>query len=171
MRRLPPQEQITPPSEQPVPTFRNRRVLLIGLVVLLAVAGAALVASRVRGVDTATDDTTGFATQRVEGGNVTVAVTWGGSSADPIFDITLDTHSVDLDRIDLSQLAVLRVDGLEVQPVSWDAPKGSHHRAGTLTFPATAPDGDALIHLGTTTVELVIRDVAGVPERVFQWNP
>ena len=109
----------------------------------------------------------GGATQTNEGGQVTVKATWNGVSTGPVFDIVMDTHAVDLDGYDLAQLAILRVDGREIQPEGWDAPKGGHHRQGTLTFPATT----AVITSGTRTVELVIRDVAGVPERVFRWTP
>jgi len=111
-------------------------------------------------------------TQTNEGGQVTVKATWNGASAGPVFDVALDTHAVDLDGFDLAQLAVLRADGgREVRPTGWDAPKGGHHRSGRLTFPTTTADGTTLISAGTRTVELVIRGVAGVPERVFVWRP
>lgn len=115
--------------------------------------------------------TNGDATQTNEGGQVTIKATWNGVSAGPIFNVVMDTHSVDLDGYDLTQLAVLRVDGREVQPVGWDAPKGGHHREGTLTFPTIDVDENLLIAPSTRTVELVIRDVAGMPERVFRWTP
>jgi hypothetical protein len=101
---------------------------------------------------------------------VTIKVTWSGLSAGPVFDVVMDTHAIDLDGYNLAQLAVLRVDGREVQPSGWDAPKGGHHRQGALAFPATAPDGKPLIESDTRAVELVIRDVAGVPERIFRWE-
>lgn len=111
-------------------------------------------------------------TQTSEGGQVTVEVTWQGLSAGPVFTVALNTHSVNLDDYDLMKLAVLRTDqGVEIRPIGWDAPAGGHHRSGTLTFPAKAPDGSPLIGPGTRTVELVIREVAGVPERVFRWTP
>jgi len=114
----------------------------------------------------------GAVTQTNEGGQVTIKATWQGPGAGPIFDVVLDTHAVDLDGYDLTQLALLRIDGArEIRPTGWDAPKGGHHRAGTLTFPATAADGSALIVPDTRTIELVIRDIAGVPERVFRWTP
>lgn len=110
----------------------------------------------------------GQATQTSEGGQVTVKVTWRGADTGPSFAVVMDTHSVDLDRIDLADRALLRVDGeTEVRPLGWDAPKGGHHREGTLTFPSET----AGIGPGTRTVELVIRDVAGVPERIFRWSP
>ncbi|MBI4491652.1 MAG: hypothetical protein HY690_02530 [Chloroflexi bacterium] len=111
------------------------------------------------------------ATQTREAQQVTVAVTWTNPGAGPVFAVVLDTHSVDLDRYDLRQLARLRTDqGLEALPSGWDAPQGGHHRSGTLAFPTTTAEGRPLIGPDTRTVELVIRDVAGVPERVFQWT-
>ena len=110
------------------------------------------------------------ATQTSEGGQVTVAVTWQGRQGGPVFKVALDTHSVDLDAIDLSQAALLRNDqGLEIRPTSWDAPKGGHHRSGTLSFPEVAPDGAPVLDESTRTFELLIRNVAGVPERRFEW--
>ena len=74
---------------------------------------------------TASTDQPSAATQTSEGGGVTVAVTWQGPSAGPVFDVAMDTHSVDLDGYDLRQLAVLRNDqGQEVRPNGWDAPAG-----------------------------------------------
>lgn len=151
---------------------RGRRLLAVSAVIVLlgVVFVAVVVGQRDDGAGSAGDVANGM-TQQVEGGNVTVAATWQGLAGGPVFDVVLDTHSVDLDGIDLLQLAVLRVDGIEVQPVSWDAPKGGHHRVGTLAFPETSTDGRTLIGVDTTSVELVIRDVAGVAERTYQWNP
>lgn len=110
-------------------------------------------------------------TQTSDGGQVTVEATWQGPDAGPIFTIVLNTHSVDLDGYDLRQLAVLRTDqGLEVSPTQWDAPAGGHHRSGTLTFPTTTADGTPVLGANTRTLELIIRDVAGVPERSFRWT-
>lgn len=114
----------------------------------------------------------GAAMQINEGGQVTVKAIWQGPSAGPVFTVAMDTHAVDLDGYDLKQLAVLRIDGArEVLPAGWDAPTGGHHREGTLTFPATAADGRPLIGSDTRTIELIIRDMAGVPERSFRWTP
>jgi protein-S-isoprenylcysteine O-methyltransferase Ste14 len=110
-------------------------------------------------------------TQVSEAGQVKIAVTWQGPTASPAFTVVVDTHSVDLDGYDLSQLAVLRTDdGREARPSGWDAPAGGHHRSGTLTFPTTRDDGTPMIGPVTRTLELVIRDVAGVPARSFQWT-
>jgi hypothetical protein len=111
------------------------------------------------------------ATQTNEAGQVKVAVTWQGPASPLAFTIALDTHSVDLDDSDLSQLAVLRTDqGQELRPTSWDAPKGGHHRAGTLTFSPTSADGRPALGSTTRGLELIIRDLVGVPERSFRWE-
>ena len=85
----------------------------------------------------------------------------GGPTLD--FEVAFNTHSVDL-SFDPAAISVLRDDaGREYQAVAWegDGP-GGHHRAGVLRFnvPETA----------STFIEVIIHDVAGVPERVFQWN-
>ena len=83
------------------------------------------------------------------------------------FNITMDTHSVDLDTYDLTTLASLRdSQGRQFKATSWQAPKGGHHRSGTLGI-----KGDqSLLQPDTKYIELVIRDVANVPERVLRWE-
>ncbi|MBF6612498.1 MAG: hypothetical protein IVW55_05155 [Chloroflexi bacterium] len=111
-------------------------------------------------------------TQTNEGGGVTVAVEWAGKDAGPVFKVTIDTHSVDLDGYDLTRLSTLRTDdGREALPVMWDAPKGGHHREGQLTFSANALDGKPLVGTDTKGLELIIYDVAGVAQRSFKWTP
>jgi hypothetical protein len=106
------------------------------------------------------------ATQRSEGGDVTVDATWTGPAAGAAFAIKLDTHSVDLDALDLAD-AVLRNDlGATLAARPWDAPKGGHHREGVLDF-----DGDAAgFFRNARWIELVISGVGGVPERVLRWD-
>jgi len=79
------------------------------------------------------------------------------------FGVALNTHSVDLDY-DLTDVAVLRCDRREeYRPLSWDgSPPGGHHRRGVLSF-------TALDH-PTQFIEIVISDVANVPERLFRWE-
>ena len=48
-------------------------------------------------------------------------------------------------------------------PLQWDGAEGGHHVNGTLYFPAMDLQ-DA------QWVELVIREMAGVPERTFRWD-
>lgn len=112
-------------------------------------------------------------TQTSQGGSVTIRVLWQGEEspgASLSFGVAMDTHSVDLDNVDLSKLATLRNDtGREVKPISWEAPKGGHHRSGTLVFPL-ADGGTPVLTADTKYVELTIRDIAGVKERVLRWD-
>lgn len=105
-------------------------------------------------------------TQTSEGGQVTVVATWPGPDAGGEFDVTLDTHAVDLDALDLSD-AILRNDrGETLTARPWAAPKGGHHREGVLTF-----DGDSAPFLdGATWIELVLIGVGDLPERTLRWE-
>ncbi|MDO8636538.1 MAG: hypothetical protein Q7R34_09900 [Dehalococcoidia bacterium] len=83
------------------------------------------------------------------------------------FNVTLDTHSVDLDVYDLTTLATLRdSQGRQFKATSWQAPKGGHHRSGTLGIKSD----QSLLQPDIKYIELVIRDVANVPERVLRWE-
>ena len=90
--------------------MRNR--LLLGIGVLIALAGLSL-GHQPRGARAEA------VTQTVQAGSVTIKATWQGVDAGPVFTIVLDTHAVDLDGYDLSQLATLQTDqGVEAAPVS-----------------------------------------------------
>lgn len=83
------------------------------------------------------------------------------------FDVSMNTHSVDLSW-DLAAQSTLTTDtGLEVRGLSWPV-GGGHHYEGVLSFPATTADGKSLLD-GAKTLTLTIRD-AGAPERIFQWE-
>jgi len=83
------------------------------------------------------------------------------------FEVTLDTHSIDL-SMDLAALASLTTDdGRQVGATGWDAPQGGHHVSGVLSFPAIV-DGVTLLDQ-TTSLTFTLRGV-DVPERVFTWN-
>lgn len=106
--------------------------------------------------------------QSNSGGSVTIKVEWLGVQNDLVkFKVAMDTHSVDLDDIDLGKLAVIVDDsGSEVQPSAWEAKAGGHHREGTLQFRAPA----SLVNGETKQVSMQIRNVSGVAERSFRWN-
>ncbi len=141
-------------------------IALVGLAVLVSVG---LWARSNSGATAITQP--GTMMQTNEDGQITIKATWQGRGAGPVFAVEMDTHVVNLDGYDLRQLAVLRTDqGQEIQPVSWNAPTGGHHRSGTLTFPATLADGTPLIGSNTRNIELVIRNVGGVPERTLKWT-
>ena len=154
-----------------------------GLVVLLA-AGVVL-ASRMAGSATwqqpaAAQARQGAVAERVaaggtqssEGGRVTVSVFWDGlvrqegTMLAVALQVTMDTHSVNLDAYDLAKLAELSNDsGQTAPPASWDARPGGHHRRGTLVFRVPADFVRAARFL-----QLTVRDVAGVRERQFRWE-
>jgi hypothetical protein len=90
------------------------------------------------------------------------------SSQDTLsFEISLETHSVDL-SMDLAALATLTTDtGLSIQAAVWDAPLGGHHVSGTLSFPASVEDIAILEDASRLT--LIIKGV-DAPERIFAWD-
>jgi hypothetical protein len=105
-------------------------------------------------------------TRTDEGGGVTVSAEWPVAEGEGILQVQLDTHSVDLDGLDLAD-ALLRNDRgqiLAAQP--WQAPPGGHHRAGALSF-----EGDAAAFFaGATWFELVVPGVGEVAERALRFE-
>lgn len=96
---------------------------------------------------------------------VTVTATWVGIQENQlVFRLAFDTHSVDLSRFDVAANVALRDDsGRELSPAGWeDERRDSHHRAGTLRFPA--PDGPS------RRISLVVRNLAGISERVLTFE-
>ncbi|MCF7805239.1 MAG: hypothetical protein K9N46_13330 [Candidatus Marinimicrobia bacterium] len=79
------------------------------------------------------------------------------------FAISLNTHSGSL-NYDLTKISTLICDqGYEYDPLRWDgSPPGGHHRRGELVF----PEFDHKVQ----HMQLVIKDVYDVPERVFDWT-
>ncbi|MFQ5611867.1 MAG: lipoprotein [Anaerolineae bacterium] len=79
------------------------------------------------------------------------------------FEVAFNTHSVDL-SFDPAAISVLRDgQGREYPAIAWEGSgPGGHHRSGVLRF--QVPDR------ASDFVEVVIHDVAGVPERVFHWD-
>ena len=79
------------------------------------------------------------------------------------FEIRMNTHSGDLSQ-DLIAVCTLKdSNGREYRPINWNgSPPGGHHRSGVLEF--------SELDEGTESITLVIREVADVPERVFNWS-
>ena len=97
----------------------------------------------------------------------TIAALLGSQAGKLAFEVSLNTHSVDL-SMDLAALATLAADtGLTVQADAWDAPRGGHHVSGTLSFPSSV-DGKEILD-GAAKLTLTIKDV-DVPERTFAWD-
>ena len=104
-------------------------------------------------------------TRTHSGGGVTAKVTYLNpqSTEDTRFEISLDTHSVDLDSYDLKALSLLRDNAGKVyQPTKVENKGSGHHRQLVLVFPKPAP--------GNKRLELVVKDIAGVKERSFVWD-
>lgn len=79
------------------------------------------------------------------------------------FQVAMNTHSVELDADMLTSVRLRDDAGNEYVPVAWDGPAaGGHHREGIIKFPALKSE--------TRTITLVVRNVAGVPERAFKWS-
>ncbi len=79
------------------------------------------------------------------------------------FDVRMSTHSVELSQ-DMVAVSLLKdSNGQEYWPENWKgSPAGGHHRSGTLEFSA--------IKGNPSSVTLIIRNIANVPERVFTWK-
>lgn len=100
-------------------------------------------------------------TQTNDEGGVSVAVTPKNLS-EGIFEVGLNTHSVDLD-IDLTKNSVIIDEkGKEYTAISWEGDgSGGHHRQGFLRFGPV---------LGANkTIELKMREIGGIKERSFKW--
>lgn len=103
-------------------------------------------------------------TQTVSGGGVTVKVTYlEQTEHESRFSVVLDTHSVNLDAYDLKALSFIRDDtGLTMKPTGAENKGSGHHREIILTFPR--------LSLNRKWLELVIKDIGGVNERIFRWD-
>ena len=149
---------------------RTLPAFLFATIVLLAACSSATPATS----GSSASETTGSGstapatgtTQTSDGGQVTVVVDWAGPAEGAVFGVTLDTHAVDLDALDLSD-AILRNDrGQTLTAEPWAAPKGGHHREGALTF-----RGDTTAFFtGANWVELVLSGVGDLPERTLRWE-
>lgn len=77
------------------------------------------------------------------------------------FEVSFNTHQGDL-AFDLTRQAVLTDDrNNRYAPLGWQGGTGGHHISGTLAFPA--------IPSGAKSMKLVIGDIYGIKERIFEW--
>lgn len=106
-------------------------------------------------------------TQEAEASGVTAKATYKNpdENKNPTFNVALDTHSVDLDRYRFEAVVVLRDDSGNVYKAELISSKGSgHHREASVEFRGADITNAKF-------VELVIKGVAGVDERVFRFEP
>ena len=119
------------------------------------------------GPATESSDASSQQRQTIDGGQVTVVVDWAGPASGASFDVTLDTHSVDLDALDLTKATLQNDRGEMLTAVAWDAPKGGHHREGRLVFAG----GDVTSFLaGAEWVEMTLVGIGDLPERTLRWE-
>jgi hypothetical protein len=155
-------------------------------ILLLAAVGVLAPAACSDGDDEGTTQTGGPVklTQSNDRGGVEIDVTWVtpetlgeldseqarayGLDDYVLLEVQFTTHSGDLSRLDMTALSAIRVGGREYASQGWESiSDDSHHRAGVLVFTRTASDGASL---DAGTVELVMKDIADVPERLFRWQ-
>ena len=102
-------------------------------------------------------------TKTDEQASITVMVTPLDLSPQSIewkFNITMDTHSVELDQ-DLVAISILTDGrGNEYKPIRWDGPVSDHHREGVLIFNPITPYPQHL--------KLRINDIGDI-QRFFTW--
>jgi len=156
------------------------RLFLLPMILLAGCSGAVATASAVSETatrtavpsataQTAVEPTEGETRTDEQGAVVFTATPLNADAAGDTldFEVTMNTHSVDV-AWDLAARSVLRTDtGVEVQAVSWPIGSG-HHYSGTISFPGRTADGASILD-GATVLTLLIRDT-DVPERVFIWE-
>ncbi len=111
----------------------------------------------------------GTATEEQKGGRqqaqekseagVTVKITREATDGTMTFKVALETHTVDLEKYKFEEIVVLRADGKEYRARVKSQEGSGHHRSAVVEFD----------NPGTKEVEVVIKDVAGVKERVSKF--
>ncbi len=114
----------------------------------------------------ASDGSTGKFTQQVVGNGVTVTATLlKDQPENTAIMLALDTYFVNLIRYDFEELVILRDDTGKTYPltaVEQASPRKLRYRQAVLRFGKVNP--------GAKTIELIVKDVAGVKERTFRWS-
>ncbi|TAL16543.1 hypothetical protein EPN96_08875 [bacterium] len=95
--------------------------------------------------------------QEKEEAGVTVKVAPQGGDRTLVFAVVFDTHTVPLDEYRFEEAVVLRAGGKEYKATLKSQEGSGHHRSAILEFENPK----------TTPMELVVKGVAGVTERVF----
>ncbi len=103
-----------------------------------------------------------FTTRTSSEGGVTIDITPLEVGPDAVrFDVQINTHQGNL-GFDMLEVAELEdSQGRRYRPVEWQgSAPGGHHRSGVLIFPG----------VDTDRMELTLRGIYGVPERIFTWE-
>jgi len=109
-------------------------------------------------------------------GSVSVGITFlNPLEEDPAyfnFEVALNTHSVDLDGYDLSEMTTLYIDDQlqSTEGIQWtDIQGGGHHVSGILKLPKYGEDGN-LSFEDADRIELIIEELDGIDSRSFVWD-
>ncbi len=88
-----------------------------------------------------------------------------GGDSKLLFDVSMETHSVDLKAYKVDNLSFVRFDGgKKKNALGWFKPGGGgHHISGTLQFPGPIPDG-------AKSLQVVIEGIDDISQRVFEWK-
>lgn len=107
-----------------------------------------------------------FAKRSDDLAEVTVSVTPKAASLDSAtwaFDVSLETHTKNLDDDLVKNAVLVTADGKRIRASAWEGPgPGGHHRAGVLRFPAPQPTPAAFA--------LEISRAGESAPRVFRWQ-
>lgn len=107
----------------------------------------------------------GFTEELREGG-VTARVTYKNprENKPPVFKVALDSHDINFDRYDFDKIIILRDDaGRRFSPEIVSSSGSGQHREATVEFKSADISSAKFI-------ELVVKDVAGIDERVFRFE-
>jgi hypothetical protein len=91
-------------------------------------------------------------------GRVTVKVSLEGKG-DTITVKVMNTHTVALDQYKFDEIVALKAGGKEYKPKLISQAGSGHHRSAVVEFD----------NIGTKEIEVVVKGVAGVKERVFKF--
>jgi len=151
----------------------NSRVLVVGLISVIVFGVFLFKGARgddrsVQGVETQalvndieTIDVLGSQTKSVGAVEVEVTPLSMKSGSNVVFDVSLNTHSVELDY-DYTEIAYLEDNlGNKYKAVEWTGEKGGHHLGGSLSFDA--------LEQKSTSVVLTISGIDG-QDAAFEWK-
>jgi hypothetical protein len=100
-------------------------------------------------------------TQEKSEAGVTARVSLLSRGGTMSFNVVLDTHNVELEKYKFDELVVLRAGGKEYKARVKSQEGSGHHRSAVIEFD----------NPGAKELEIVIKGVADVKERVFKFYP
>ncbi|MDA8234387.1 MAG: hypothetical protein M0Z31_06175 [Clostridia bacterium] len=150
----------------------KKGLLLLGVIFLIvsgyyAYAGISAALNPPQPVDPAA------LTKRSDAASVTADITFRNpidkaGKEELIFEVAFNTHSVPLENYDIANSVILKNDqGKEVATgFAWEpSSEASHHRTGILKI-----KNDGLLTGDTSSLTMILKDLAGVPTREFKWE-